>query len=478
MMAPPAALDVLRSPGQTLDPGLRAFMEPRFGHDFSQVRVHTDAAAALNARAYTAGSDVVFGRGEFNPQSHAGRVLVAHELAHVCQASAATPTLRRAVRIDGGKTRIRESDYQPGGRHADVGVRYKVAALIGDAVPRAFTNLKELWDFAGGRTDYIGDVSTKAAGTYWFRLPNDKLTVLGETHDSQKGLVEDVISGLRTKRFKYEGFTEMAEVAGQGTPGARAQVERNNQKFSKVAPTAQTGPYRHELEDATIKAVAGASQLRWFQPDTLDKVDKEMYGSRASISDYTLGERIALLLTLAIHISADLAAQGFSAPTPGEPAIAARARKLAAYYTANKAALDALMKKKDADPLLGILQLTEPNSFAVMPMLRGFVAILQEYGTAYTEQLGKERGNTELATEGKQLEANRVKGDFPISAAREATMWSEIEEAIAGGYLIVGMGDAHRRSLAGKLNARGIAHAFVEHALTQQLRDVAANWTK
>ena len=62
---PPIVHEVLHSPGQPLDPATRAFMEPRFGHDFSTVRVHTDARAAASARtvnalAYTVGRDVVF----------------------------------------------------------------------------------------------------------------------------------------------------------------------------------------------------------------------------------------------------------------------------------------------------------------------------------------------------------------------------------------------------------------------------------
>ncbi|TVR78087.1 MAG: DUF4157 domain-containing protein [Rhodospirillales bacterium] len=82
--------DVLRGPGQPLDPGTRAFFEPRFGHDFSRVRVHTDARAAesaraVNARAYTVGSDIVFTQGAFAPGSRAGGQLLAHELAHVVQ---------------------------------------------------------------------------------------------------------------------------------------------------------------------------------------------------------------------------------------------------------------------------------------------------------------------------------------------------------------------------------------------------------
>jgi uncharacterized protein DUF4157 len=104
--APPAVNEVIRSPSQSLDPKVRAFMESRFGHDFGQVRVHSDAGAAqsadaVNARAYCVGDDLVFGRGEYAPGSAQGRSLIAHELAHVVQQRNAIdprPILRRAAK--------------------------------------------------------------------------------------------------------------------------------------------------------------------------------------------------------------------------------------------------------------------------------------------------------------------------------------------------------------------------------------------
>ena len=88
---PASVHDVLRAPGHPLDPETRAEMEPRFGRDFSGVRVHTDSAASESARAvdalaYTVGSDVVFGPGQFAPHTNDGRKLLAHELTHVAQA--------------------------------------------------------------------------------------------------------------------------------------------------------------------------------------------------------------------------------------------------------------------------------------------------------------------------------------------------------------------------------------------------------
>jgi hypothetical protein len=88
--APPIVNEVLTSSGQPLDTGMRTFMEPRFGHDFSQVRVHTDeravaSAQAVNALAYTVGQDVVFGDGAYKPGTSEGQMLLAHELTHVVQ---------------------------------------------------------------------------------------------------------------------------------------------------------------------------------------------------------------------------------------------------------------------------------------------------------------------------------------------------------------------------------------------------------
>ena len=88
--ASPTVHQVLATPGRSLDPGTRGFMERRFDYDFSGVRVHSDPAAEqsardINANAYTVGQNIVFGAGHFAPHHADGRRLLAHELAHVVQ---------------------------------------------------------------------------------------------------------------------------------------------------------------------------------------------------------------------------------------------------------------------------------------------------------------------------------------------------------------------------------------------------------
>jgi hypothetical protein len=95
----------LSSTGRALDCSARAFMESRFNHDFSTVRVHTDENAArsarsVNATAYASGDDLVFDSGQYAPHTLEGRRLLAHELAHVVQQNtgASPATIQRQER--------------------------------------------------------------------------------------------------------------------------------------------------------------------------------------------------------------------------------------------------------------------------------------------------------------------------------------------------------------------------------------------
>jgi hypothetical protein len=97
---PVSVYETLRTPGAPLDSATRARMEARFGHDFSRVRIHTDAKAAqsaqaVNALAYTVGHEIAFGAGQYAPQTQAGRRLLAHELAHVVQQQGGPPHVQR-----------------------------------------------------------------------------------------------------------------------------------------------------------------------------------------------------------------------------------------------------------------------------------------------------------------------------------------------------------------------------------------------
>ncbi|MBP6107114.1 MAG: DUF4157 domain-containing protein [Steroidobacteraceae bacterium] len=98
-----ADIRALQGKGSPLPAPARAFFEPRFGANFSDVRVHTDTGAArtsnaINAKAFTVGTNIAFGAGQFSPDSQQGRHLLAHELTHVVQQGGAGPA--RTVQRD------------------------------------------------------------------------------------------------------------------------------------------------------------------------------------------------------------------------------------------------------------------------------------------------------------------------------------------------------------------------------------------
>ena len=121
----------LRGGGKPLPKFVRNFFEPRFGYDFSQVRVHSDAQAvesarALNARAYTVKQDVVFGAGQYAPNATAGAKLLAHELTHVIQQSSNNHNILP-------KTKMAEkhvSDYISKGGYVQVGLKTPVGISL------------------------------------------------------------------------------------------------------------------------------------------------------------------------------------------------------------------------------------------------------------------------------------------------------------------------------------------------------------
>jgi len=83
----------IKNSGQPLNRHIRDFFEPRFGIDLEHIRIHNDnnsnaLAKAINAKAFTYGNDIVFGKGEYQPETMQGKELIAHELTHTIQQGA------------------------------------------------------------------------------------------------------------------------------------------------------------------------------------------------------------------------------------------------------------------------------------------------------------------------------------------------------------------------------------------------------
>jgi hypothetical protein len=126
-IAPPIVHRALRSPSQPAAPATRAFMESRFARDFSRIRIHTGSeasasAAAISAKAYTSGNDIVFGAGQYRPETQEGRRLLAHELAHVIQQN------------DAGVASVQRSPYDPWAARKSIVKIVAFAKRTGDAM--------------------------------------------------------------------------------------------------------------------------------------------------------------------------------------------------------------------------------------------------------------------------------------------------------------------------------------------------------
>ena len=290
---PPIVHDVLSLSGQPLDAAARAFFEPRFGHDFGNVRVHLDpeaaeSARAVDAQAYAAGSDIVFASGEYGMEDSTGRTLLAHELAHVAQHG---PT---GIATEGALHR-RKNDktvVEPSPESVVVRLGEEITKLAErnawNGVDRTYKQLEEMGEDAFGllpdptTIHQFGAAAARARGDmeqYRARLWREK-TVL----DSAVGRIDDTkLSGViqelsdiekmygavrieprsmpksKRKQEELQGPELIpAEVPSGFDPAARRSIEfaadqiRTEGSFAGLLP-----PGKYTLSDASFTVVAG-----------------------------------------------------------------------------------------------------------------------------------------------------------------------------------------------------------------------------
>lgn len=230
--AEPAVIKSQLSEGETLDAGVRSRMERAFNHDFSRVRVYRDARAAelsasMNARAFTVGSDVGFGAGEYRPGTLSGDALIAHELAHVVQqGDAGSSPAAPLMKPEEGATSALEDDADVAavGAVASIwgGVKHGLVKFSKQAMPRLKSGLQlqrctypQITE--KGAVQHTGQIGTGAdAGTVEVRT--------GETIDTGRASIENSIavaySGAKSAASKWLQFVwgELVGVKPQGNP--------------------------------------------------------------------------------------------------------------------------------------------------------------------------------------------------------------------------------------------------------------------
>jgi Domain of unknown function (DUF4157) len=123
----------LNSGGQPLPNEVRSFYEPRFGYDFSNVKLHTGTVAAksaqsINALAYTSGNNIVFNDGQYYPNTDSGKKLLSHELTHVVQQNKTGISKKSIQRL------VRTSLVTCGAGQNPFGADRRASAILANAV--------------------------------------------------------------------------------------------------------------------------------------------------------------------------------------------------------------------------------------------------------------------------------------------------------------------------------------------------------
>ncbi len=286
---PPIVHEVLSSPGQPLDAATRAMMESRFGYDFGRVRVHADgtaaeSAAAVNALAYTVGHHVAFGAGQLAPDTHRGRRLMAHELAHVVQQGGETGNLS-ALALDspqGESERAAErmADLVVAGESAHVGRGAAVSVQRDLATPEptpapaaqsALTEaqISEAIRFNRSRYDTANTrlIQSILGGPVTGQWTRDNILAIAATQE-QYGLTKDGKVGPDTFRF----IVEEQALEGMDTSDQNCltmfRVVVHPVEWSATPGPAANGTTRikgHHVVDAQFSSRCNCSEFQYRQ---------------------------------------------------------------------------------------------------------------------------------------------------------------------------------------------------------------------
>lgn len=245
---PSLVQDVLSSSGQPLDTTTRAFFEPRFRHDFSHVRVHSDAKAAesaeaVNAQAYTVGDNIVFAKGQYELEQPRGKELLAHELTHVMQQGSMGATENRNLH----RRKNREDSVEASPE--SLGVRLAEEIIVGaekrawTGVDKKYNELENLGEDAFGSVEnpaqihQLGADAARALGHFEeFRI---RLLLAKTALDTDIGQIDD--TALRNILAELEGIKEFYG-AIRIAPRSEPKSKRKKEKLSGPALELIEGP--------------------------------------------------------------------------------------------------------------------------------------------------------------------------------------------------------------------------------------------
>lgn len=295
-----AAVRVAERGGEPLPGALRSYFEPRFGCDFSRVRLHTDteamkAASGVEAQAYTVGRNIVFGAGAYAPTTAAGRRLLAHELTHVVQQRGGGTSVQRRVidpaELEAEKKRKEATrriecaqnpaQCDPGGALDALG-SLPSAAAVADNRPRLLSADKPLFEslvelLAGllPRIDTL--LANPPASAPWLTRDNDNVAIIRSTLNS-------LVNDMRGLRFAIRFDSQLQGALGEYDPSEnlmRLRPFTNDQERTSVAQTL-LHEYTHFQQDKRAEAVF-ATHKQASEDTAADVTRREVEGRRVQV---------------------------------------------------------------------------------------------------------------------------------------------------------------------------------------------------
>ena len=288
--ANPPALDAevipANSEGKPLDEASRQFMEPRFGVEFRDVRVHTDNAAQrsandLQANAYTSGNDIYFAAGNYAPKTSEGRRLLAHELTHTQQQKngrISAATSREEGVLVGSETDPLEQEAERVGENIEQGTG-DIPRISKDATPAVRRDVSsvigDIWDATGGRVvsgvSEIWDAAKETAAAFIERLAPGVLQLL---RNAGTFLYDKITSGID---HLFGGIA--SRVQKQGVIGAISGI------FSEVA--ASLGKSIGQLAAGSCHSIVeAASSIIHFVKETAGETFAELGHIAKAVGDF------------------------------------------------------------------------------------------------------------------------------------------------------------------------------------------------
>jgi Domain of unknown function (DUF4157)/OmpA family len=291
--APTIVHDVLRSGGTPLDRTTRSFMERRFGHDFGDVRIHSDARAAESARAvgalaYTVDNKIAFDSGRYAPHTQQGRKLLAHELTHVVQQGGAGGTAakspRAVQRLAANPSAIPKdihcfTDQGPKGTSATSLTGVKLAGALNSAQQKQVAQFYKTWTDAGAK-DFIaveGYASAETANDSEAQQKANWIASCSRTEIVQKALVK---LGVPAKLILAWGHGETDQFSPVGKdPDSNRRVELSLISMQKAGTASTAGPATGAPTGIQVKGTAGEQSA---QVDVKTTGGKQAAGTTAA----------------------------------------------------------------------------------------------------------------------------------------------------------------------------------------------------